>query len=125
MSALARGLAALRTELSETWKNTVVLVVTEFGRTVSINGTRGSDHGTGGMAFALGGSVAGGRVHADWPGLATGQLFEGRDLRITTDIRSIFKGVLRDHLALDPTSIDRDIFPESTSARALDGLMRA
>ena len=97
---LDAGLVALRDGLGPVWRRTVVLVMTEFGRTVRPNGTNGTDHGTGTVAFVLGGNVAGGRVRGDWPGLATGQLFEGRDLAPTTDLRSITKGVLAQHLGL-------------------------
>ncbi|MBP0651989.1 DUF1501 domain-containing protein, partial [Mycobacterium tuberculosis] len=79
-------------------KDTVVVLTTEFGRTVHMNGTAGSDHGTGSVAFVVGGAVKGGRVVADWPGLAEGQLYEKRDLRPTTDMRALFKGLLADHL---------------------------
>ncbi|MDE2298800.1 MAG: DUF1501 domain-containing protein [Burkholderiales bacterium] len=97
---LDTGLAALRDGLlaSGTWSRTVVVVATEFGRTVAINGTLGTDHGSGGAAFVLGGAVNGGRVIADWPGLAARDRFEGRDLKVTTDLRAVLKGVLADHL---------------------------
>jgi uncharacterized protein (DUF1501 family) len=72
-----------------------VLVITEFGRTVRVNGTLGTDHGTGGVAFVAGGAVAGGRVRTTWPGLAEGKLFQGRDLAPTTDLRAVAKGLLR------------------------------
>ena len=99
------------------WARTVVLVVTEFGREVAVNGTLGTDHGSGGVAFALGGAVAGGRVIADWPGLARAHRFEGRDLRITTDLRAVFKSVLHDHLQVSQTALSSDIFPGSASLR--------
>ena len=77
-----------------------MLLVTEFGRTAAVNGTRGTDHGTGAAAFLLGGAVAGGRVIADWPGLSTRALYQGRDLAPTLDLRSVFKGILAEHLAV-------------------------
>ena len=80
---LDAGLAALKTGLGAAWRQTAVLVMTEFGRTVRMNGTKGTDHGTGTVAFVLGGAVAGGRVVADWPGLGAGRLFEDRDLQPT------------------------------------------
>lgn len=101
------------------WAHTVVLVVTEFGREVAVNGTLGTDHGSGGVAFALGGAVAGGRVIADWPGLSRAERFEGRDLRITTDLRAVFKGVLHDHLKISQTVLSRDVFPGSTGLRSV------
>jgi uncharacterized protein (DUF1501 family) len=123
---LDNALAALREGLlpSGTWQNTVVFVVSEFGREVSINGTQGSDHGTGGVAFVLGGKVNGGRVWGDWPGLAKKDRYEGRDLRITTDIRSVLKGVLSDHLSVSTRSLNSDVFPGSDALKSL-ALFRA
>src|SRR6185436_1262977 len=83
LRGLDLALSALKESLGPVWRNTVVLVATEFGRTAAINGTRGTDHGTGAAVFMLGGAVAGGRVVADWPGLSRGNLHEGRDLRPT------------------------------------------
>ena len=93
------------------WERSVVLVMTEFGREAAINGTQGTDHGSGGVAFVLGGRVRGGRVLADWPGLAAPQRFEGRDLRITTDLRSVWKTVLAQHLLIADGTIARDVLP--------------
>jgi uncharacterized protein (DUF1501 family) len=121
---LDAGLVALRDGLGAAWGRTVVLVMTEFGRTVRVNGTRGTDHGTGGVAFVLGGRVAGGRVRGDWPGLAAGQLFEGRDLAPTTDLRSVSKGVLAAHLGLPAAALER-VFPGSLGVGAMAGLVRA
>jgi uncharacterized protein (DUF1501 family) len=101
-----------------------VLVVTEFGRTVAANGTGGTDHGTGGCAFLLGGAVAGGRVLADWPGLARPALFEGRDLMPTLDLRAVIKGVLRDHLGLATAGLDAMVFPDSGAVSPVPGLIR-
>lgn len=103
----------------------MVAVVTEFGRTAAINGTGGTDHGTGGVAFLAGGAVAGGRVAGDWPGLARSQLNEGRDLRATTDLRALFKGVLRDHLGLGADVLARQVFPDSAALAPMSGLVRA
>ncbi len=120
---LDEGLMALRTGLGEAWKQTVVLVMTEFGRTARVNGSGGTDHGTAGMAFVLGGNVAGGKVLADWPGLAPGRLFEGRDLQPTMDVRSLAKGLLATHLGLDEAGL-ADAFPDSGVAAPTLGLMR-
>jgi uncharacterized protein (DUF1501 family) len=125
LRGLDGALAAMKETLGPAWRNTIVLVATEFGRTAAINGTRGTDHGTGAAAFLLGGAVAGGRVLADWPGLARGSLYEGRDLRPTRDLRAIMKGVLRDHLGVAGTALDTQVFPDSAAVRALDGLVRA
>ena len=116
LRTLDAALAALREGLTspaagDTWRRTVVLVVTEFGRTVAINGTQGTDHGTGGAALVLGGAVQGGRVIADWPGLAPQQRNDGRDLRITTDVRALFKSVLTDHLGIASTRVSQQVLP--------------
>lgn len=118
---LDQGLGTLKTELGETWRDTVVVVLTEFGRTVAANGNRGTDHGTASCAFLLGGGLRGGRVIADWPGLAQSQLHEGRDLRATLDLRGVLKGVVRDHLGVS----DAGAFPDSAAVRPLDDLLRA
>ena len=119
---LDAGLDALRLGLAtgDTWKRTVVIVVSEFGREVAINGTQGTDHGTGGVAFVLGGAVKGGRVVADWPGLAKRQRYEGRDLRITTDLRSLLKGVLADHLQITTAQLNTNVFPGSDALPSLN-----
>ena len=118
---LDAGLAALRDGLaaSGAWKRTVVVVATEFGREVAINGTQGTDHGTGGAAFVLGGAVKGGRVLADWPGLARKDRYEGRDLRTTTDLRAVLKGLLADHLQIASRNLNGDVFPGSESVKGL------
>ena len=118
---LDAGLAALRDGLvaADAWQRTVVVVATEFGREVAVNGTLGTDHGTGGAAFVLGGAVRGGRVIADWPGLAKAERFEGRDLRTTTDLRALLKGVLGDHLQIARKRLDGDVFPDSAAVRPL------
>lgn len=120
---LDEGLAALQQELAGEWSNTVVLTVTEFGRTAAVNGTRGTDHGTASAALLTGGAVNGGRVISDWPGLAAADLYQGRDLYPTKDIRSLFKGVLVQHLGLDPAFVDSRVFPGSGSADMLEDLM--
>jgi uncharacterized protein (DUF1501 family) len=123
LGQLDAGLAAMRGQLGEHWRRTAVLVITEFGRTVRANGTNGTDHGTGGVAFLLGGAVAGGRVRGDWPGLAEARLYQGRDLQPTTDLRAVAKGLLRDHLKLPPAAVAR-AFPDSEAVASLGGLLR-
>lgn len=124
LRGLDQGLDGLRTALGPAWKDTAVLVVTEFGRTVAVNGTRGTDHGTATCAFLLGGAVAGGRVVADWPGLATNALYEGRDLQPTLDLRSVFKGVLAAHLGIAERDLEERVFPDSRAAKLMDGLTK-
>jgi len=124
LRALDDGLEVLRAALGPAWPDTAVLVLTEFGRTVRINGTAGTDHGTAGVAFLLGGAVRGGRVVADWPGLGAGRLHENRDLMPTLDQRRVAKGLLAGHLGLSPAALAR-AFPESEDATPLRGLLRA
>lgn len=123
LTALDAGLRALAGGLGPVWDRTVVLIATEFGRTVATNGTRGTDHGTGTAAFMLGGAVRGGRVIGDWPGLAPAALYEGRDLKPTTDLRSVAKSLLRDHLGLAPKFIDTEVFPGSAAAPYIANLV--
>lgn len=125
LAELDAGLAALRQELGPAWRDTAVLLLTEFGRTAAVNGTRGTDHGTATAAFLLGGAVAGGRVIADWPGLSTRSLYQGRDLAPTLDVRSLLKGVLAEQLAVSAHVLEQEVFPDSAAARPLRGLMRA
>ena len=125
LGGLDRALRSLADELGPLWPQTAVLVVTEFGRTAAMNGTRGTDHGTGGCAFLLGGAVKGGRVIADWPGMSRSALLDNRDLRPTLDLRSVFKGVLDEHLQVDANSLAKRVFPDSGGARPLQGLIRA
>jgi uncharacterized protein (DUF1501 family) len=124
LRGLDQALAALKEAMGPVWRNTAILVATEFGRTAAINGTGGTDHGTGAAAFLLGGAVSGGRVLADWPGLARGSLYENRDVRPTRDLRAVMKGVLRDHLAVPAGALESQVFPDGAGARPLDGLIR-
>lgn len=123
LAALDGALSALRETLAPVWDETVIAVVTEFGRTAKANGTEGTDHGTATTAFLLGGAVKGGRVVADWPGLKDNQLFEARDLAPTTDLRAVLKGVLRDHLGLSETVLATKIFPDSIGVKPIAGLV--
>ncbi len=124
LNGLDAGISALREGLGDTWSHTVVAVVTEFGRTVHANGTRGTDHGTATAAMLIGGALDGGRVIADWPGLRKSDLYEGRDLRATADTRSLFKGLLADHMDLPTAFLERSVFPDSASAAAMRGLIK-
>jgi uncharacterized protein (DUF1501 family) len=123
LKQLDAGLVALKTALGPAWAQTAVLVMTEFGRTARVNGTKGTDHGTGTVAFILGGAIAGGRVKTTWPGLGTGQLFENRDLAPTTDLRAVAKGMLASHLGLNAGALGQ-VFPGSEGVGAMGGLIR-
>ena len=122
---LDEGIGRLRDGLGEVWASTAIAAVTEFGRTVRVNGTRGTDHGTATAALLLGGAVRGGRVVAEWPGLGDRDLFEGRDLRPTADIRSVFKGLLIDHLDMSPALVEEEVFPDSRAATPWENLVRS
>ncbi|HEV2652833.1 MAG TPA: DUF1501 domain-containing protein [Rhizomicrobium sp.] len=125
LQALDQGLDALKTALGPVWQKTAVVMATEFGRTVKPNGSNGTDHGTGGAAFLLGGAVAGGKVHADWTGLTTAALQDGRDQPARTDLRALFKGVLADHMGVANASLSAQVFPDSGGATPIKGLIRA
>jgi uncharacterized protein (DUF1501 family) len=122
LRTLDAALAALRDALlpGDVWQRTVVLVATEFGREVAVNGNAGTDHGAGGAAFLLGGAVKGGRVIADWPGLAKKDRFEGRDLRVTTDLRAVYRSVLGEHLRVARSTVDGIALPGSAALPRLD-----
>ena len=115
----------LREGLGAAWDDTVILVATEFGRTVAVNGTRGTDHGTGAVAMLVGGAVQGGRVIADWPGLAPADLFEGRDLRPTLALDALIASACAEAFQLEPERTARVLFPDSARARPLPRLLRA
>jgi uncharacterized protein (DUF1501 family) len=125
LSGLDKALKSLADELGPLWPQTAILVVTEFGRTAAVNGTRGTDHGTGGCAFLVGGAVRGGQVIADWPGLNRTALLDNRDLKPTLDLRSVFKAVLDEHMHVDANTLANRVFPDSSGARPLQGLIRA
>lgn len=113
LGGLDSALAALEEGLRPVWNDTVILVMTEFGRTAQINGTIGTDHGTGTVAFLVGGAVRGGRVIADWPGLKPHQLFEQRDLDATIDVRAVAKGVMADLFGASASTLAQTVFPET------------
>jgi uncharacterized protein (DUF1501 family) len=123
LSGLDGALAEFETGLGERWRDTVIVVATEFGRTARINGTDGTDHGTGTVALLAGGAVKGGRVIADWPGLKQANLYEGRDLAPTTDLRAVIKGVLHDHLGVSERVLAETVFPDSAGVKAMQGLV--
>jgi uncharacterized protein (DUF1501 family) len=122
LGALDGAIAAIETGMGAAWSETVVALVTEFGRTARINGTNGTDHGTGTVALLAGGALKGGRVVADWPGLKAVDLHEARDLKATTDLRAVLKGVLKDHLRVEDRALAEVIFPGSDAVAPIDGL---
>ena len=120
----ARGIAALFTDLGDRMENVLVLTMSEFGRAVAENGSRGTDHGHGNAMFLVGGTVNGGQVYGQWPGLAPEQRFEGRDLAVSTDFRDVFAEVLVRHLGLGVVET-RGIFPDHAVTRSdFLGLLR-
>jgi uncharacterized protein (DUF1501 family) len=114
---------AFETDLGDAWRDTVVVAITEFGRTVRVNGTHGTDHGTGTVALLAGGALAGGRVIADWPSLKAERLYQGRDLYPTADLRGVLKGLLSDQLGLSPKTLAEVVFPDSAGAAPMKGLI--
>ena len=123
LAGLDGALAEFESGLGTHWRDTAVVVATEFGRTVRINGTEGTDHGTGTIALLAGGAIRGGRVIANWPSLRPASLYEGRDLAPTTDLRVVIKGVLADHLGLSERVLAETVFPDSATARPMKGLI--
>jgi uncharacterized protein (DUF1501 family) len=123
LGALDGGIAAVETAMGPAWRETVVAVVTEFGRTARINGSNGTDHGTATVALLAGGALKGGRVIADWPGVKPADLHEGRDLKATTDLRAVLKGLLKDHLRADDKALATGVFPGSDDVAPMPGLV--
>ena len=122
LGGLDGALAEFESGLGARWRDTVIVVATEFGRTARINGTEGTDHGTGTIALLAGGAVKGGRVIADWPGLKPANLYQGRDLAPTTDLRAVMKGVLQDQFGLAERVLAETVFPDSAAGEADEGV---
>ncbi|MET0221938.1 MAG: DUF1501 domain-containing protein, partial [Tardiphaga sp.] len=123
LGALDGAIAAIESGMGQAWQQTAVAIVTEFGRTARINGTAGTDHGTATVAVLAGGALKGGRVIADWPGVSDKSLHEGRDLRPTTDLRAVLKGLLHDHIRVDEAALNTLVFPGSETVKPLSGLL--
>src|SRR5207253_10330813 len=123
LGALDGAIAAIETEMKEAWRETVVAILTEFGRTARINGTNGTDHGTATVMLLAGGALKGGRVIADWPGLKAESLLENRDLKPTTVVLAVLKGLLKDHLRSDDHALAADVFPGSDDVKPIAGLV--
>jgi uncharacterized protein (DUF1501 family) len=125
LQALGQGLATFTTELGPALDDTVILVISEFGRTVKENGNGGTDHGHGNVMWAIGGAVNGGAIYGDWPGLATDRLYQSRDLAVTSDFRTVIATVIERHMRL-PDKALAAIFPEIPQPQApYERLLRA
>jgi uncharacterized protein (DUF1501 family) len=122
---LAGSLALIKSELGPLWKDTAVMVVSEFGRTAAENGSKGTDHGTGGLAIIAGGSVNGGKVRGHWPGLSPRALFGERDLAPANHLLSLFKSTLIEHLGISQAQLEDHIFPKSRNIKMMHDLYRA
>ncbi|MDD1826068.1 DUF1501 domain-containing protein [Photobacterium sp. ZSDE20] len=130
LKTLDAGLAALKESLGSRWNNTVIIAASEFGRTAKENGTKGTDHGTGNVMLVAGSAMANkasnissssaslGQVIANWPGLSQENLYQGRDLKPTTDMRGVIKGVLNQHLSIEEKQLNT-IFPDSEMVKPL------
>jgi uncharacterized protein (DUF1501 family) len=125
LGGLDAMIGALKQGLGSAWSDTLVLVATEFGRTVIANGTGGTDHGTASSAMIIGGSIKGGRVIADWPGLRGSDLFEARDLKPTAQLEGLVAGAIAEHYALDPAQVARTLYPALVLKRPVAGLVRS
>ncbi len=123
LSLVDNVIAGLQSGMGEQWKDTVVVMATEFGRTARINGTKGTDHGTASCMVLAGGALKAGGIVGDWPTLQQAKLFENRDLAPTLDVRSVFKGVLADHMGIDRRRLDTVVFPNSAEAQPVQGLI--
>ena len=125
LQLLDQVIDGLHKGLGPAWDKTVVIAATEFGRTARVNGTQGTDHGTASTLLMAGGALKPGGIVGDWPTLQEAKLFENRDLAPTLDIRSVFKGVLADHMGVDRRALDTRVFPDSGNAAAVQGMIRA
>ena len=125
LDALDGAFGAFATHMGDAWRQTVAVAVTEFGRTARINGSGGTDHGTATVALLAGGALKGGRVIADWPGLKDFDLYQQRDLKPTTDLRAVLKGLLQDHLGVAEKVLATGVFPDSATVKPMSGLVQA
>ncbi|WP_457350463.1 DUF1501 domain-containing protein [Roseateles sp. P5_D6] len=125
LASLGEGLDALSVGLGDTYRDTVIVVVSEFGRTLRQNGNGGTDHGRGNVIWLLGGPVAGGQMLGEWPGLDASALADGRDLAVRTDFRQVLTPLLQRHLGLSETAL-ATVFPQAPQTwRYADKLLRA
>jgi uncharacterized protein (DUF1501 family) len=123
LGGLDGALAEFESGLGDRWRDTAIVVATEFGRTARINGTEGTDHGTGTIALLAGGAVKGGRMITDWPGLKPANLYQARDLAATTDLRAVLKGVLHDQFGVNERVLAETVFPDSSPVKPMKGLV--
>lgn len=123
LGSLDGAIAAIEHGMGQAWRETTVAIITEFGRTARVNGTDGTDHGTGTVALLAGGALKGGRVVADWPGLKEVNLHEGRDLKPTTDLRAVLKGLLHHHAGVSEKALASVVFPDSDSVKPMENLV--
>ncbi|MCO5132369.1 MAG: DUF1501 domain-containing protein [Xanthobacteraceae bacterium] len=123
LSGLDGAIAEFESGLGAHWRDTAIVVATEFGRTARINGTHGTDHGTGTVALLAGGAVNGGRMIADWPGLKAANLYQNRDLAPTINLYAVLKGLLRDHLGISERILAGSVFPDSAAVKPMQGLL--
>ncbi len=124
LGGLDAMIGAIKAGLGAEWRQTLILVATEFGRTVAVNGTGGTDHGTASATMLFGGAVKGARVVADWPGLRGSDLLEGRDLKPTVALEAVVSGAVAAHFGLDPARVVRALYPSAGAMRAVEGLIR-
>lgn len=122
---LARSIVLIKTELGPLWKDTAIMVVSEFGRTASENGSKGTDHGTGGLAMLAGGAVKGGFIRGEWPGLSRIALLDERDLAPANQLESLFKSTLIYHLGLTEAQVEDSVFPSTRKIKLMDNLFHA
>lgn len=125
LKALSETLAAFVQALGTTYSNTVILVMSEFGRTVHENGNTGTDHGHGNVMWIMGGDIRGGKVYGQWPGLSGNELYEGRDLAITTDFRAVISAVLEYQFGLSTTQLNKVIPNGPKLSRDIREIVRA
>ncbi|HEY2708376.1 MAG TPA: DUF1501 domain-containing protein [Caulobacteraceae bacterium] len=123
LAYLDAALDGLADGMGAGWRDTAVVVVTEFGRTAHVNGTGGTDHGTASTALLLGGALKKGGIYGDWPTLAQGKLFENRDTAPTLDMRGLFKGLLAEQFGVDRRALDTAVFPDSAAVAPGTGLI--
>ena len=125
LKALGETLATFVQALGTTYSNTVILVMSEFGRTVHENGNTGTDHGHGNVMWVMGGDVRGGKVYGQWPGLSGNELYEGRDLAVTTDFRAVISAVLESQFGFSTTQLNIVIPNGPKPSRDIREIMRA